>query len=143
MEGSLGGGCSLGRGCSEGSGALRCLSRGKGGSDAPERRELAEPGGASAALRGVGAARGAELRKPPWPAGGVSRTRARRPEVAPRLVGASPEFAAGGFRARCQGPGVRGGRGISRGEGWSGRSPAAGGRRKCPSNLYFSVMQTN
>lgn len=61
--------------------------------DASERRELAEPGGASPALRGVGAAWGAELRKPPRPAGGVSRTRAGRPGVAPRLVGESPEFA--------------------------------------------------
>lgn len=84
VDGALGGFWDGGK---PGRGSLRSLPRGRRGCDAPERRELAEPGGASVALRGVGAAPGAELRKPPRPAGGVSRTRARRPGVAQGLRG--------------------------------------------------------
>lgn len=70
-----------------------------------------------------------ELRQPPRPAGGVVRTRARRPGVArPRAVSLREVI------------GARWATRASRGERWRALSPAAGDWRKCLPIFYFFLL---
>lgn len=109
---------------------------GRGGCS--ELRESSESGGASAALRRVGAAPGAERCEPPGPAGGVARTRARRRDgwrrrALSRVLSLEPEVPLDGVLSReCR---------RSRRSGL----PSAGDRapEEASSQSLVFVMQTN
>jgi hypothetical protein len=115
-------------------GPVGSLPRGRRSGDTQyEPPELRSPAASPFALRRVGAAGAAQT---------AAAGRRRRSDPGSRGPQPGRRFATGGFRGRCDRRGVPDKPGRHKVKGGAIVSPAAGGRRKCPSNLCFSVMQT-